>query len=305
MAAYVRNSVRKHFVLFLSFFLFFLVSCNSDKKESAEKQIEPKPRDYVTVGKLMDSVAPPYVIDVQEGLKHLVFIGCEHVKDTTHPQFKQIVELYAELKPQVAFNEGGKIPENMRFSSLNEAIRMDGETGVNKFLADEINIKLLNGDTPDSLEFALNARRNDVKRLFVYYVVERMAIPYKYGAYGDMPFESFYEKVRLTWFKNYPLSENEKTFEKFKSYYKTYTGTRFLLSNARTSFDQDSLDIEAFDYVNDSCEFCAIGRTSKMLRDSILITKLKEEFKTKDRILVTFGHGHALALEPVLRNIFK
>ncbi len=300
-----RNSLRKYAVSFLAGLFFFLSACNGEKQKNTEKRESSVPRDYVAVGKLMDSISAPYVIDVRDGLKRLVFIGCVHEKDSMHPQFKLIEEVYADLKPQIAFNEGGEIPDDMRFSSFNEAIRIDGETGVNKFCADRLGIKLLNGDTPDSLEFVLNARRNDVRKLFVYYVVERMAIPYKYGAYGDMPFKDFYEKVYMKWFKNYPLLQNEKTFEKFKGYYKNYTGRSFLLDKARTSFDQDSLDIEAFDYVNDSCEFCAIGRTSKTLRDSILITKLKEAFKTQDRILVTFGHGHALALEPVLRNIFK
>lgn len=278
-------------------------SCNSSTTQNAAIVDRMAPLDYVAVGRMLDSIPVPYVIDVRKDSKRLVFVGCEHQQDSSHIQFKMIGDYYKELLPQVSFNEGGQVQQH--YVSLNEAIRKDGETGANKFFADKFGIKLVNGGTPDSLEFALNARRNDVRKLFVYYVVERMAIPYKCGAYGDMPFESFYEKVHTKWFKNYPLSESEKTLEKFKSYYKTYTGTRFLLSSARTSFDQDSLDIEAFDYVNDSCEFCAIGRTSKTLRDSILLVKLKEAFRTHDRILVTFGHGHALALEPALRSIFK
>ncbi len=135
--------------------------------------------------------------------------------------------------------------------------------------------------------------------------MERMAIPYKYGAYGDIPFETFYNKAITKWFKDYPLSPAEKTFQNFKTYYKTYTRTNFLLTKTRTSYEQDSVDIEAFDYVNDSCEFCEIGRSSKMLRDSILVLKINQAFKIHNRVLVTFGNGHALALEPVLRNIFR
>lgn len=279
-------------------------SCNSNGRQNAVDLVDNvMPLNYVEVGKVLDSVPVPYVIDVSKNSKRLVFIGCEHQQDSTHLQYKIIEDYYKELYPEVSFNEGGQVHE--RYISLNEAIRKDGETGANKFLADKFGIKLLNGDTPDSLEFALNAIKNDTRKLFVYYIIERMVIPYKYGAYGEVPFESFYNRAIDRWFENYPLPNSEKTFEKFKCYYKEYTGNTFLLNKTHSSYAQDSLDVEAFDYVNDSCEFCAIGRSSKMLRDSILLVKLREAFKTHDRILVTFGHGHALALEPALRGIFK
>lgn len=280
------------------------VRCSQPADDPAHPWIT-SPRNYTEVGKLMDSLKAPYVIDVAEGEKRLVFIGCEHQQDSTHEQFRIIEHYYKVMKPEVAFNEGGSIPKRQTYESPFMAIRVDGETGLNKYYADKNGIDLLNGDTPDSLEFFINAKRNDPKKLFVYYVIERLAIPYKYGAYENIPFEDLYNKYAPNWFKNYPLTETEKKFENFKLYYKNYTHSNFLLTEKHSNYQKDSLDIEAFDYVNDSCEFCEIGRSSKTLRDSILVSKLKTAFETKNRVLVTFGHGHAIALEPVLRNIFK
>jgi hypothetical protein len=292
--------------IFLNLVLcFFVCACAQDFKVNTQSASAIKPLSYVLVGKIMDSLKAPYIIDVYQGSKRLIFVGCEHEQDSMHPQFKKIEGSYSELKPQLAFNEGGQISENVHYVSMNDAIRGDGETGVNKYCADKTGIKLMNGDTRDSLEFAINSRKNDAKKLFVYYVMERLAIPFKYGAYGDISFESFYNKAIVKWFKNYPLAQEEKSFEKFKMYYKSFTKNNFLLVRNNTSYAQDSIDIEAFDYVNDSCEFCEIGRSSKTLRDSILVSKLKTAFRKYDRILVTFGHGHAIALEPVLRSIFK
>jgi hypothetical protein len=63
-------------------------------------------------------------------------------------------------------------------------------------------------------------------------------------------------------------------------------------------------NIEKFDYINGGgCEFCAIGRSSKMLRDSVLIDKIDKSLYKYDRVIVTFGHGPALAIEPALRQI--
>ncbi len=116
--------------------LLTLFGCEPDVIAGGEKVTEIKPRSYIRVGQLIDTTKGPYVIDVREGDKHLVFIGCEHQEDITHPQFHEIERCYKELKPQVAFNEGGQIPEQKKYASLNEAIRKDGETGVNKYCAD-------------------------------------------------------------------------------------------------------------------------------------------------------------------------
>ena len=63
--------------------------------------------------------------------------------------------------------------------------------------------------------------------------------------------------------------------------------------------------MEAFDYVNPNCKFCAIGRTSKMVRDSVLLSKSDNALDKHDRVMVTFGHGYALAVEPALRQIIE
>ncbi|PBQ32606.1 hypothetical protein CNR22_12770 [Sphingobacteriaceae bacterium] len=285
--------------------LFFSCSNKQEQGKMLSGGKEAKPTSYVEVGKWIDTVATPYVIDIKSTNKRLVFIGCEHQQDSSHPQFGIIEKYYRELKPQIAFNEGGQIPEKKDFSSMNVAIKEDGETGVNKYLANRAGIPLLNGDTPDSLEFAVNVKKNDPNKLFVYYVVERMVIPYRYGAYGEIPFEQFYNKAIYKWFKDFPLSNQQKSLENFKGSYKKYIGADFKVRNPPSTYEQDNFNVELFDYVNDSCEFCEIGRSSKILRDSILIQKIKTAFKSYDRILVTFGHGHALALEPQLQQIFK
>jgi len=40
-----------------------------------------------------------------------------------------------------------------------------------------------------------------------------------------------------------------------------------------------------------------------MIRDSTLLNKIDHALDTKDRLLITFGQGHALAIEPALRQI--
>ena len=114
-------------VLIISLVALFM-ACQKQEKAAIKYQT----RDYVTVGKMFPSVKPPYVIDVSNGKKRLVFVGCEHVYgDTTHPEFAKIEQLFADLKPQIAFNEGGQV--SRVYSSKTEGILRNGESGMLKF----------------------------------------------------------------------------------------------------------------------------------------------------------------------------
>jgi hypothetical protein len=281
---------------YLPILLLFFCACRNENKPTIEKITHFNTRDYVVVGQMMDSMKPPYIVDVKCENKRIIFIGCEHQADSTHPQFQKIEQYFTELKPQIAFNEGGQIKDSVHFQSVNEAIKRDGETGVLKFFADKSKIKMMNGDMTDSLEFAATIQRHSKEEMYVYYAIERIAIPYKYGAYGKLPFEQVFNEKIVRYFakRGFPLKQEEQTFAHFKETYKRYMGV---------AFDIKNFDIEAFDYINDNCKFCAIGRTSKMVRDSVLLSKIDKALDKYDRIIVTFGHGHAIAVEPALTQI--
>lgn len=252
-------------------------------------------RSYVWVGKHLQREWP-HIVDVRNGPKRLVFVGCDHNRDTMHRQFALIEAYFARLKPQVAFNEGGQITKH--YVSRNAGIQDFGESGCLKFLSDKAGIQTLNGDLSDSLEFAEMICRYPKDKLFLYYVMERLVIPYLSGFYGNEPFETVYPReVRDYFAKNgFPLAEDERSVAYFQELFQRYVGHSFK--------PELNADIELFDYVNGgTCEFCAIGRASKMVRDSVLLAKLDHALNEHDRVIVTFGGGHALALEPALKQI--
>jgi hypothetical protein len=254
--------------------------------------------DYVTVGKMMDTVKSPYVIDLKKGTKRLVFIGCDHGRDTASVTYKIIGDYFNKLKPDIAFNEGGQMTDSIRFGSPAEGFQEKGETGTLKYWSDKAGIRMMNGDTPDRQEFAITLKRYPADQLFLYYIMERLVIPYLSGAYGKVPFEELYPKAIQKWFiqEGFPLANSQQSITYFKQLYKQYTGNEFELGLTK--------DIEKFDYINGGdCRFCAIGRSSKMLRDSLLLEKIDSALNHYDRVMVTFGHGHALAIEPALKQL--
>ena len=280
-------------ILFISIFVYF--ACKNS--QSANKPPFTT-RSYVDIGKIFDSIQPPYIIDLSEGKKRLIFVGCAHQADSTHVQFSEIERLFQDLQPQIAFNEGGQFKDSTRYNRRNEAIRKEGEAGILKFLCDKQSIKMMNGDLADSLEFKLTLQKHSKEEMWLYYVVERIGIPYKYGGHGKKPFEAVFNDLVQNYFvKNgFPLTEDEKKLDFFKMLYKKYTGQIFKI---------EALDVESFDYVNDNCAFCAIARTSKMVRDSVLLSKIDKALDNYDRVFVTFGHGHALAIELALKEIMQ
>lgn len=276
--------------------LLSLLSCNNQTLKNREKILKYPTRDYVTVGKIMDTVKLPYVIDVSYHQKRVVFIGCVHDVPPTHRQFTIIEKYFNELKPQVSFNEGGQISNSIHYSSTSEAIEKSGETGALKYFSDQAGIPMINGDLDAKTEFALTLKKVPKDQLFLYYLMERVVIPYHYGAYQHEDFETVFHRLIEKYFiKNgFPLSDKEKELPYFENLY---------VKETKKKFDINDIDLEAFDYINDHCISCAVGRISKMTRDGVLLSKIDAALNTYDRVLVTFGHGHALAIEPALKEI--
>lgn len=288
----------KNIVLCLIIVLGF-GQCQPIKNGKSHQVTKYQTLDYVKVGQMFDTIRTPYLIDLSKGRKRIVFIGCSHTRDSTDRQYTVIEQYFKELQPQIAFNEGGQIPDNLHFRSKSEAIAQSGEAGFLKFICDQAKIKMLNGDITDSLEFSITRQKHPKDELFLYYVMERLVIPYLNRAYGDKPFEELYNRAITTWFvqPGFPLNKQEQSFAYFKQLYQKHIGRAFVLEINEDNF-------EKFDYINGGdCKFCAIGRTSKMVRDSVLLNKIDQALYQYDKIIVTFGHGHALAVEPALKQL--
>ncbi len=293
------NAMKKRFSITLLTTTLFWACQKQEKTESTHYQT----LDYVQVGKLFETTKWPYIIDLKNENKHLVFVGCNHVyDDTTHPQFAVIEQYFKDFKPQIAFNEGGQITKT--YQTRTEAMLKNGETGLLKYCSDKAKIKMMNGDLTDSLEFKLMLKKVPREELYLYYVIERIIGPYSMGAYREKSFDENVKTKIQKWFvaEGFPLNKNEQDFEFIKKIYRKYMA-KPLKYKGKDGFTVDDFDLEAFDYVNPDCKFCAIGRISKEVRDSVLLSKIDHALDQYDRVIVTFGGGHALAVEPALKQI--
>ena len=218
----------------LCIIILCVLSCTSDKNFIKYS------KDYVGVGKILDSVKLPYIVRLNNGEKKLLVVGVSHTYDHNNPQIKIIRNEFQNLNPDVIINEGGKI--NKRFPNEKDAVASNGEVGLLKYLSDSYNKRLTNGDIKDSLEFDILLRKHSEDDLLLYYVMERLIIPQMSGAYGKKDINDLYKQIIQKWFiqENFPISENLKTFTGYQKLYKSKIGHNLELTL--------NPDIELFDY---------------------------------------------------------
>lgn len=279
------------FPVLLLLSLLLLPGCNSGKN------LVRYSKDYVEVGKILDSVPLPYLIRLERGKKQLLAIGISHTYNPEDLQIYVLKEAFIVFNPDVTLNEGGQI--NEQFEDADEAVSSSGEAGLLKYISDSQNKPLINGDIADSVEFKAMLQKYPADDLLLYYIMERLIIPNLNGAYGDTDINVLYQTAIEKWFirEKFPVEEKLKTFDGYKQLYRSKIGRELELTL--------NPDIELFDYINPDCKYCEIGRKSKMVRDAALLEKIQSALETNDKVMVVFGHGHILAIEPALRKMMK
>lgn len=285
----------KQLVYFLSGLLIF--SCNSSSKTDMHYQT----KNYLEVANILLSNPSdnfPLVINLKAGKKQLIFIGTAHTRDITK-QADSIDYYFHKLDPQIAFNEGGQVDKEKHYKNRNEAINEDAEIGQLKYLCDQQNIEMVNGDLVTVEEFNELFKMYKREQVLLYTCCERFFALYKNNWIDTTKgIEVAYQKefVQYLESENVILSNAEKKFSFMTKAYKNFFGT---------DLDINRIPTEKHDFLKDNGTLCEIGRSSKIVRDRHLLKTIEQALKKHDRIFVAFGGAHAIAIEPALRQIMK
>lgn len=282
------------FLIFV-FFSGVLTSCDNFKTDIKEdyKLISYV---YIKVDSLGKLPTNPYVVDLQKNSKHLIVIGTLHSRDTNNPMFIDIEKIFINLKPEIAINEGGQVKKT--YSDRNSSIAMNGELGLLKFLCDNQNIKLINGDMSDDKEFYELSKIYSKDEALLFFASERFVLPYTYwDEKGNL--ESLYKSDFIEGYLEpcgINLKPEEKQFSYYKGLYKKYFNKEFNI---------DSISSDDFSPIRKKHYFCEVARKSKELRDRYLLQQIEEQLIHHDKVLVVFGGWHVLSIEPALKQIIN
>ena len=287
-----------------SFLILVIVAYSCRKTESATNSYPTY--DYLIVKQQLDTLNAsfsangykPTVSVFKKGKKQLTFFGASHVRDTEHPQFKAIEAAFRQQNPQIAFNEGGQIPETEHYASRDSAILVDGETGLVKYLCDQQHIKLLNGDMSTDEEFVRLLTKCPREKLFLYLGIERFLQPFSQGFDGKMAIEEAYQKSFIDYLEKYnfkPTAQEKKLsylYELYSQYFKQKVDLKNLIR------------VHEY-YLTDKGAFGKIGRASKKIRDQVLLKKIDKALDKYDNVFVVFGGSHWVAVQPALKYIIE
>ncbi len=78
-----------------------LLACSTNKKNELRPDIL-RYEEYIK-----KEIHLPYILDIKNGNKHLIYYGVKHSFDPTDSMFIDIEKKFTELKPDIGFNEGG------------------------------------------------------------------------------------------------------------------------------------------------------------------------------------------------------
>ena len=276
-----------------------ILSCTEN-----DTQIPYPTIDYLTVRKKLDTLNAdqnahgyqPTVTLLTNGRKQLVFFGTAHVRTVDHPQFKALETAFLAQKPQITFNEGGQLTK--RFSSREQAIEANGETGLLRYLSDQQGVAMMDGDMTTRDEFKSLLERFPNEQVYLYMAIERFLNPYHQGYHTELSYDRAFQQEYVDYLEQngFPLTPEQKTTAYLGTLYKKYLGQPLALDHL--------VDVHEA-YLNDTGIFGEIGRASKEIRDQALLTKIDNALSNQDRVFIVFGASHWVAVQPALQYIIN
>lgn len=299
------------YLKFTNFFFFLLIFSLFFNCKKEKETIKYSTIDYLEVSIIQDGLNKLLQKDFysnwlkystfsdSSGAKKLVFVGCSHVQDTAHPQFKIMKKLFAEIQPEIAFNEGGNWRIKGKYKAENEAITNSGEVGLMQYFCDKSNIEMENGDMTEKEDYQKMFAKFPFEKVYLLYAIERFLNPYRQGTYNDRTiekafFEEFIQKKMIKY--GIKLEKNQADFVYFKTIYEKHFSRKFSLDNLEPVWDF---------YLSNKGEFGKIHRHSKEIRDSVLVSRIDSALNVHDRVFVAFGASHLQALKPALKQVLN
>jgi len=236
--------------------------------------------------------ARPYVLEITLGKGKLVYFGIGHTTNPADPQLAIVRQMWAELRPELALNEGGT-PAPAQ--DADAATRRFGEPGFLRYFADRHGVPIRSLDpSPDEHQAALGN----------HFPSDRL--------------KAFIALRRLAQDRRKPLAEQRKNPEALVMVnLATASRIRGLEGPPRTmaELEQTLARVpnlrgkwsDANDRWFDPGEggagngFNAIATASSQYRDQYMIDRLILELRQGKRIFALMGASHVVMQEPALR----
>ncbi len=234
----------------------------------------------------------PYIVRVEHpGGGALFYYGAAHSSDPSDAQFEQIQRLWAEFRPDMAFNEGGDPPTE---NDLAVAIRRYGEPGLIRYLAARDHVRVRSLEPTREAEAGVLIEEFGAKRARLFYLL-RGAVQY-----GRFEIKRTLEEEMARWLEYYggiqglegpprSIAETEVVFDQL------IPGNRGLAATDASWFDP----VQSHNVLND------ISRFLSEYRDRFMVDLLVGEVLKGKKVFAVVGGSHVVMQEPAIRSALR
>lgn len=239
-----------------------------------------------------EGVETPYVVEAHKGSRHLIFIGSDHVGDPNHPHIAYITQRWHEFIQ----TEGPKLVLVEGFSSGVPAFSEEKvyenfvESVYTAWLAQQADIAIISPE-PDMAEELQGLQAQGVRRedMMTYYFGRQMDQWHRLESPRFPDWRAYAER----WLRKDVAAGliGYGDLEEVLAAYQLSQGVQF-----------DIDDTQRLEKLSDPYT-SAPARASCRIRDTQIIQTLTEAWRNGTDTFTVYGSGHAIILEPVLRNI--
>lgn len=233
----------------------------------------------------------PYLLHLKgKNGEELIYYGSYHSFDPVDTMFIEIERLFCELKPAVAFNEGGNPLVEM---TKQASIERYGEPGFVRFLGKQHGVAVLNLDPPLQEEINALLTMFSKEDLFLFYCLRQIPT---YLKRRDKPqFEEYMRRFTSRVGSYLSRKPEEATLEIFQNLFEGFSDIKFNIELISYNFT----DPTVFEYKTNQ-----IARESSYFRDCYMVNRLDEALLKYKKVFAVVGASHVVMQEEALRYIF-
>ncbi len=237
----------------------------------------------------------PYELQYQNDHQQLIFFGSVHSNDPNSPQWQALDAAWQRFLDhssdrKLVFYEGGH-PENIDGLSKEEALQKFGEGGLVLHNAQTAGVPADSPEPGRDEEVEELLKQFSVAEVATYYFARQMH-QWARQDHTQNPEWKKYAQDMADKVSSLPAWQGQISgLEQLLTWYKEQSGKDFTPN-----------DIDAFYKLSDPYQ-SKVSAASGHFRDEKLLQAIKDKWQAGDDLFVVYGSGHAIRLEPVLKNL--
>lgn len=253
----------------------------------------------------------PYVYELKQGDREVLYFGVDHSNDISNPQFNEIQKKFNEIKPDVVFVEGfdslaekkEKAVEHISKNTIEDLTKSFGESGFVLKLAVSSGADFDSPEPKFKTEIEYLLKKGFSKEdIFAFYLYRQIS---QYDRSVENVNIEEYLNLLIADIKNqtdwqnfdYSILHLKKIGEKIWGEKGDLYSKEFSIERVDPTPWENRTEMQTI--------ITKIAQESNQFRNGYMIQRIQEVLKDKKKLFIVFGASHAVMQEPALKKMFE